>query len=692
MQEIINRLSNLLHLRLKFLHLLLCACCVAQVAAQDVIRITGVVKSKNKGVALYGVNIIDQDTKRLLTQTDQDGRFAIDVRPKSTLIFSMVGADRRSVKIKDNQFIEVNLEEQDYFLSTTEVVAKRITDRVQPEQTDIEVKGNYLHIRTRVRVPREMFGIDTRLVVQPVLSNNTTHEDVLMRPLVYDAKTYNRTQQRMYDFDIDGQSGDPLSNYITIRNRNMREKGRTNDIIGYSDSIYIERIKDEYCCNVYMAIEDYNKIRYRDTTTIAQGTVNPLRWLDYSFSAHEVTDTALYPKAEKQLRASKGHIDLRFAIGKATFDPNSPHNQAEIHKLEEQISTIEQTPDATLEALRIEGTSSPDGRYSSNLRLARNRMDYALNYLRERVPAHLRSNMKFSSNAEVAGWDQVASLLRKDSLANEAEQLEAIINKYPHIDKQGQYIRHLSCYKPIIQDTYLPQLRTVGYNMEYTIFRQLNLDEIKALYDKDYRQLSRYEYFRLYRETPDDKLREHYLRQALELYPSFMVAANDLQALLIRQNKPESELLAPFAGKKAPVTVNANHIIALIANGQYSAADSIACFIPQNEENKLLLAVIGTLNGRYAENLSTIAATGKRNEALMLLALKRNDEALAICQQLPKEEALTHYLQAICLNRLEKPLEAYEALKEALRLDPELEKTAHVDGDVNDLLLDKKKK
>ncbi|MDQ9757979.1 hypothetical protein RFZ45_03340, partial [Acinetobacter baumannii] len=73
----------------------------------------------------------------------------------------------------------VNMEEQDYFLNTTEVVAKRITDRVQPEQTDIEVKGNYLHIRTRVRVPREMFGIDTRLVVQPILSNNTTGTDIL---------------------------------------------------------------------------------------------------------------------------------------------------------------------------------------------------------------------------------------------------------------------------------------------------------------------------------------------------------------------------------------------------------------------------------------------------------------------------------------------------------------------------------
>ena len=691
MQQTITRLLSILHPGPKFLQLLLCSlCCIGQVAAQEVIRITGVVKSKNKGNALYGVNIIDQDSKRLLTQTDQDGRFAIDVRPKSTLIFSMVGAERRTVKLKEGNFVEVNMEEQDYFLNTTEVVAKRITDRVQPEQTDIEVKGNYLHIRTRVRVPREMFGIDTRLVVQPILSNNTTGTDILMRPLVYDAKTYNRTQQRMYDFEMD--KGDPLANYVAVRNRSMREKGRTNDIIGYSDSIYIERIKDEYSCNVYMAIEDYNKICYRDTTTIAKGTVNPLRWLDYSFSAHEITDTTLYPKAEKQLRASKGQIDLRFDIGKAEFNPENPHNQAEIQKLEEQIRNIEQTPDATLQALNIEGTSSPDGRYASNLKLAQKRMDYALNYLRERVPAHLRTNMKFSSNAEVAGWDQVARLLRKDSLFTEAGQLEDIIEKYKHIDAQGQHIRRLKCYRPLLLNTYLPQLRAVGYNMEYTIFRQLNIDEIKALYNKDYRQLSRYEYFRLYRETDDTELREKYLRQALELYPSFMVAANDLQALLIQRNASEPKLLAPFTGEKAPATVNANHAIALIANGQYAAADSVTTYLPVTDEYKLLHAISGALNGRYAENFATIAATGKQNEARMLRSLNRNEEALAICEQLPKEQALTHYLQAICLNRLEKPLEAYEALKKALKANPELEKTALVDGDVNDLLLDKQKK
>lgn len=121
-----------------------------------------------------------------------------------------------------------------------------------------------------------MFSHDTRLVVQPVLNNVTQGKLSLMRPMVYDAKEYNQTQDRLYSFNMaDSASGDPLAKYVTIKTAAMREKGRTNDIIGYNDSVYVDNVKDEYSCDVYMAIEDYTHILYRDTTIIARGTVNP---------------------------------------------------------------------------------------------------------------------------------------------------------------------------------------------------------------------------------------------------------------------------------------------------------------------------------------------------------------------------------------------------------------------------------
>lgn len=116
-------------------------------------------------------------------------------------------------------------------------------------------------------------------------------------------------------------------------------------------------------------------------------------------------------------------------------------------------------------------------------------------------------------------------------------------------------------------------------------------------------------------------------------------------------------MLKPYAGKKAPATLNANHMIALLNSGQYSQADSISDFLPDTPDTHMLKIVTATLNGDYnQDNFNAIAATGLRNEVVMLLAMKRNEEALKRSKELPEEEALTHYLRAVCLNRAENQL------------------------------------
>ena len=41
------------------------------------------------------------------------------------------------------------------------------------EPTDIEIKGNYFHLKTRVPVPKEMFNSHRRLVLQPSIYDVT---------------------------------------------------------------------------------------------------------------------------------------------------------------------------------------------------------------------------------------------------------------------------------------------------------------------------------------------------------------------------------------------------------------------------------------------------------------------------------------------------------------------------------------
>lgn len=662
---------------------------VSDVSAQEVMRVLGTVVVKSDGSPCIGVNVSDASTRRVLAMTDVDGTFAVNVRSNARLRFSMVGMKTKEVDVKGKSRLRVVLEEESVSLKEVTISQKRITDKILPEPTDIEVRGNYFHVKTRVRVPREMFSHNTRLVVQPVLNNATRKQVTLMKPMVYDAREYNETQDRLYNFDLnDSLAGDPLARYITVKSEQTREKGRPNDIIGYNDSIYVEHVKDDFSCDVYMAIENYNRILYRDTTIIARGTVNPLRFLDYSFAAHELTDSAYFPKKEVQLRDSQGNVNLRFPVGKAVFDSSDPQNASEIGKLRQQIETISQSKGASLSSLELRGQSSPEGRYSRNMSLAKMRMDYALGFLKRTLPADMTQGMTFTSDAKVAPWSRVAEILRKDTLASEADRVEAILAAHPgNIEAQGRAIQRLPFYHKIIATRCLPQLRRVDYTLHYNVYRTLTIDEIAQLYAQDYSQLSKYEFFKLYRAEADTAKRVAMMRQALEVYPSFMAAANDLSVQLINHRQYDASLLRPFAGAGAPQEVNVNQLITLLNEGLYASADSVAHFVNDNESTHTMLAVNAVLNSRYdAKNYAAIAKTGKRNEVVMLLAMKLDDAALRMSRQLPDNEAVSHYLRAICLNRTNDPTEAYEELKRAFAMDPSLKEIAKTDGDVTDLL------
>lgn len=662
---------------------------VSEVSAQEVMRVLGTVVVKSDGSPCIGVNVSDAATRRVLAMTDVDGTFAVNVRSNARLRFSMVGMKTKEVDVKGKSRLRVVLEEESVSLKEVTVSQKRITDKILPEPTDIEVRGNYFHVKTRVRVPREMFSHNTRLVVQPVLNNATRKQVTLMKPMVYDAREYNETQDRLYSFDLnDSLAGDPLARYITVKSEQTREKGRPNDIIGYNDSIYVEHVKDDFSCDVYMAIENYNRILYRDTTIIARGTVNPLRFLDYSFAAHELTDSTYFPKKEVQLRDSQGKVNLRFPVGKAVFDSSDPQNASEIDKLRQQIETISQSKGASLSSLELRGQSSPEGRYSRNMSLAKMRMDYALGFLKRTLPADMTQGMTFTSDATVAPWSRVAEILRKDTLASEADRVEAILAAHPgNIEAQGRAIQRLPFYHKIIATRCLPQLRRVDYTLHYNVYRTLTIDEIAQLYAQDYSQLSKYEFFKLYRAEADTAKRVAMMRQALEVYPSFMAAANDLSVQLINHRQYDASLLRPFAGAGAPQEVNVNQLITLLNEGLYASADSVAHFVNDNESTHTILAVNAVLNSRYdAKNYATIAKTGKRNEVVMLLAMKLDDAALRMSRQLPDNEAVSHYLRAICLNRTNDPTEAYEELKRAFAMDSSLKEIAKTDGDVTDLL------
>lgn len=649
-----------------------------ETVAQDNIRVRGhVVSDEGKPVEDAAVSVVE--TGLTVGVTDSDGAYVVVCPRDAKLVFSCIGFNDEIVDVKGRLKIDVTMISSVQELE--EVVVKvKVKNKVLPEPTDIEMKGNYFHVKTRFTVPKELFESDTRLVVQPSIYDITLKERKYMSPLVFDGREYNITQKRMYDYDIER---DPLHDFITVKETGKRK----SDLITYHDSLYVDFVDHDYRADVYMALEGYNKVIYRDTFSIAQGVVNPLRFFEYSLPARNLTDSAYIPKAEMQLMDSKGSVNLNFLIGKAVLDDKNPTNRTELERLGNELRHIENDKDASLHTMNITGIASPDGLYASNKRLSEKRTEAAFQRIMSMLSASTRNVITSSSDSKVAEWADVVALMEADSLYMEAGQIDSIIDRFDgNRDRQLREIRKLPYYKSVVAEIYLPKLRKVEYEYTYSIFRFLTDEEVRALYDKNYKELTKNEFWRMFNIEKDTVKLEKIYRQALEKYPEFLIAANDLSALCNKQGKGDSKILEKFIDSDVPDVVIGNQIVALLQERKYEEAEMLLGRLSHSEDNAMIRSVTNVLGGNYSDGYDEIAKTGVFNEVLLLLCMKDNEKAWELSKQLTGGTAKEFYVKAVAANRTDRVGEAMIYMEQAFALDPDLEEIAKNDGDLLDLL------
>ena len=144
-----------------------------------------------------------------------------------------------------------------------------------------------------------------------------------------------------------------------------------------------------------------------------------------------------------------------------------------------------------------------------NLTLAQQRMKSALDFVYANLSPTTRRYVETSADASVATWEPLVAMLRADSLVEEADKVKEIVDKYEgNPDRQSANITRLPFYRDVIARTYLPRLRRVSYEFVTSQYRYLTDDEIAEVYAKKPASLSRFEFFRLYRnvaKTPEEK-------------------------------------------------------------------------------------------------------------------------------------------------------------------------------------------
>lgn len=613
--------------------------------------------------------------------TNTSGAFTVYTFPDATLLVSSIGYETIEIPVNGRKEVTIQLKE-----SLTELPEVTVSSTLKKlmkitfDPTELELIKDRFFLKTRYRVPSDLFHPDSRLIIQPVITDKSTNVSVSLRPVVFDGKVYDILIKR------GNVCGDPAERDHYSPYAVVVDKFSADNLIAYSDSLSVENVSNDYEAEVFIKIGTFCDAAYHDSIVIARGVVYPMRFLDYNLVAMALGNEYT-PAQEIQSFDEKGEIKLSFLAGDAAIYENVGRNTSELKKMRDALGEIDRNTTKKLKFFRIKGYTSPEGTYEYNQKLAKQRMKNAIEKMTLNLSAETLNNTKLEDEALVESWLTVYNQMQNDTVPEASELGDLIKRARNSHDEISWGAKRLKSYT-MINNQYLAPLRRVEYNYNYTEFRTLKNEEIKALYDADPKKLTANEFWRYITMQTGltDERREFLYRQALSVHPGLLVAANNLAVLKIEQNQADTTILQSFLTADAPLPVWVNQAVAYLQLREFATADQIASRLPDKEECRMTKALAAALSGKYEEAYPVIAAKGGINKAVMLLSMKRNKEAYDVLKELPDRTANAEYLRAITANRLNLINEALIHLNMAFELNPSLREVAEKDGDVIDLV------
>ena len=171
--------------------------------AQHEIRIQGVVRDISTNEPIGGVSVIYNGGQ--VAFTDVDGKYSAFVPNNAELLFYKPEYNDYETTVDNRQILKVNMTIKIVEHGESIVVGKMSKKTIVVDQTELEVIGNYFHLKTKFRVPKQIFTTDKRFIVQPTLYNVTREESDYFRPVVIDGDVYKMNRERVIGFEEDDE-------------------------------------------------------------------------------------------------------------------------------------------------------------------------------------------------------------------------------------------------------------------------------------------------------------------------------------------------------------------------------------------------------------------------------------------------------------------------------------------------------
>lgn len=656
-----------------------------------------------------------------VTRTDENGYYEIIVPNNGALIFKAGLNEVVMEKVDHRMKIDVSIDDGQRLEGIT-VTATRT--ELKPEPKAPRLVGNQFMPYNTFDIPERMGNNYSRLIIQPYILDCTTNDTIAFaKPLVYDGKEYKLTQERRMGFN---REMDPLSPFV-VKDQHLSTDAMS---IEWCDTIVVPYADHNYSCFANVGLEDYSGGYIKTFQISTCEAKRPMKFLDYflAFESMKLEDYPERPQIEK--RNTQDRISLNFEINSETLT-DSEDNKKKLANLRSKLKSIADSPGAVIKEFHVIGTASPDGNYGRNKMLAEQRMKRIEKEITSILPPYTLERVYRNPQANVASWEEVVKLMERDGKTEQAAQTKEILNKHKDMMRQGKALKALPNYKSDIIP-YLDELRTVNYQCVYEIYREPNEEEIMGLYAKNGVNgvYTRYEYWRLFDLIKDEKELEKIYKKAYEASIAtdakrpWVLPANNLAVLYLKQGKIDTELLKPLIDRTVyitnyrrsnvdnsrmeiinPVEVVSNQLCMLIRKGDFEDASILAKMLPEEDKYELLKAYVWALGGYYQggstpeevkrakRTFETIRKSSPRNEVVMYLALENQEgdnQAEQLLANFPENEAMTWYFKAIISARKgdSEFTNTSIYLAECFKRDKSLVPVAQNDGEFNEEIIE----
>lgn len=282
------------------------------------------------------------------------------------------------------------------------------------------------------------------------------------------------------------------------------------------------------------------------------------------------TMSFITPEAEVVKQRSESYTaNFTYRVGRSELLPNFENNATELEKVDKVIREVQGDKDLTFTNVEINGYASPEGSYSSNMKLSENRAHAFSSYLLKKYG--LNDN-QFAVKWHGEDWDGLSQAVQESQLDKRNDILRIIETEPNHDARDAKIIAldNRQTYNTLLNE-YYPPLRRNDYTVGF-IARAFDVEEAKQLVKTRPNLLSLNEMF-LVAQTYDkdsDNYKEVF-DVAARLYPDDPVSNINAAAVAIENGDVEGAHKRLSRLSDNPKAWN-NLAVALAMKGEYDEA------------------------------------------------------------------------------------------------------------------------